>query len=205
MEGVVLSRGLTVPIDQVPDGLNPRHDVGMDDSPSLKYAHVECERKFLVDGVPAAWRDAIPRTVHDRYISGTRLRLRKVEAPGEETVWKLGQKVRVNESSPLQVAHTTIYLNQVEANLLAALPADGLAKIRRTAEVNGHLWAVDEFRERLAGLFLAEVDLGDDRQMSVVPPFDVNAEVTTDDRFSGGQLARMTGDQLKAILAAVLS
>jgi CYTH domain-containing protein len=177
----------------------------MDGLPSLKYAHIERERRFLIDAVPAPWRHAVPRTIHDRYIAGTRLRLRKADAPGEPTMWKLGQKVRFDPASPAQVAHTTIYLNQGEAACLAALPADEVTKVRWTIEVDGHLWSVDEFRERLAGLVLAEIDLGLDRQMPAAPPLDLRADVTGDDRFSGGRLARLPADQLDALLASAVT
>jgi CYTH domain-containing protein len=120
-------------------------------------------------------------------------------------MWKLGQKVRFDPASPAQVAHTTIYLNQGEAACLAALPADEVTKVRWTIEVDGHLWSVDEFRERLAGLVLAEIDLGLDRQMPAAPPLDLRADVTGDDRFSGGRLARLPADQLDALLASAVT
>lgn len=176
----------------------------MPGSPSLKYAHVESERKFLVDGIPPEWQGVGALRIQDRYISGTRLRLRKVDAPGGHTVWKLGQKIRFDPLSQERVAHTTIYLDEVEATSLAVLPGDELTKLRRTREVEGHLWSVDEFSGPLTGLFLVEIDLGEDRQMPAVLPFEPRLEVTTDDRFSGGQLAQMSADRLKTLLGSRL-
>ena len=76
--------------------------------PSLKYAHIEAERRFLLAELPPTWRDTPALTIFDRYLSGTRLRLRKVEANAEQPTWKLGQKVRLSGQSPGRVAHTTL-------------------------------------------------------------------------------------------------
>ena len=58
----------------------------------LKYAHVETERRFLVRALPPG----ITRVsdITDRYLVGTRLRLREVTTDGA-TTRKLGHKVRL--------------------------------------------------------------------------------------------------------------
>ena len=61
------------------------------------YARAERERRFLVRCDPPVLHDS--RTVEDRYLDGTRLRLRHVSAGGR-SVWKLTQKVRVDETDP---------------------------------------------------------------------------------------------------------
>lgn len=171
--------------------------------PSLKYAHVEAERRFLLERLPPDWEPLPAVTIRDRYLLGTRLRLRTVEAAGEHTTWKLGQKIRFDPRSPQPVAHTTIYLDEAEAAVVAALPADEILKMRRTLVVDGHLWAVDEFSGRLAGLFLSEVDLGMEGSMTSVIPFPVAAEVSRDDRFSGRSLAQLSADDIVELIASV--
>lgn len=49
-----------------------------------KYAPVERERRFLMTGPPAGSAGAAVRRVDitDRYLTGTRLRLRRVSSPG---------------------------------------------------------------------------------------------------------------------------
>lgn len=42
----------------------------------LKYAHVERERRFLVTAVPEGVQESV--SILDRYVEGTRLRLREV-------------------------------------------------------------------------------------------------------------------------------
>ena len=45
---------------------------------NLKYAHVERERRWLLAAVPDLPHDARRLTIVDRYVRGTRLRLREV-------------------------------------------------------------------------------------------------------------------------------
>ncbi|GMA18392.1 hypothetical protein MM440_08690 [Arsenicicoccus piscis] len=67
----------------------------------LKYAIVERERRYLVAAIPDGVTTV--RTIIDRYLPGTRLRLREViEADGTIT-HKLGHKIRLGEG-PAEVA-----------------------------------------------------------------------------------------------------
>ena len=49
-----------------------------------------------------------PSADHDRYLIGTRFRLRRMDAPNEQ-VFKLTQKVRSNPDSPERVRLTNTY------------------------------------------------------------------------------------------------
>lgn len=127
--------------------------------------------------------------ITDRYITGTRLRLRRASeaGPGAEAVHKLTQKVPAPAGGPGLI--TTIYLSPGEHKTFAQLPAGALHKTRSSIPPLG----VDTFRGRLAGLILAEAELETDESMEGfdVPPF-VIAEVTDDPRFTGGRLAVAT-------------
>ena len=57
---------------------------------SLKYARVERERRWLLGSTPGL--SGSPMEITDRYVLGTRLRLREVVV-GESVVRKLGHKV----------------------------------------------------------------------------------------------------------------
>src|SRR3954468_17703646 len=71
-----------------------------------RYAHVEVEQRWVVASVPD---DARPvASILDRYIHGTRLRLRRSESD-EGVVYKLGQKVRDEPTDPETVRLTNIY------------------------------------------------------------------------------------------------
>jgi CYTH domain-containing protein len=152
-----------------------------------KYARFEDERRFLVSAVPA---DAsAPRHIEDRYLLGTRLRLRAV-IDGDGTVRKLGQKVREDPQRPSSVWHTTLYLDQGEFERLGALPARTLTKRRWSLPDGG---AADEFGGPLDGLVLLEGP-------RPFAPAVVGVEVTDDERFSGGALAALDPDAAAAFV-----
>lgn len=125
--------------------------------------------------------------IEDRYLTGTRLRLRTVQEDGAAPVVKLGQKVPVDGTA---VAHTTVYLSPAEFDLLAGLPAQPLVKVRTLVPWGALVLAVDVFGGDLAGLVLAEVDLGAAGELPTEPPpVRWLREVTDDPRYDGGSLA----------------
>lgn len=150
-----------------------------------KYAKPERERRFLLTSVPPE-ADS-PRLIEDRYLDGTRLRLRRVG-----TTYKFCQKVRPDEADPSIVAITNIYLSQAEYEVLLGLPAAVLCKTRRQWQVGPFTFAVDEFHGPLTGLLLAEIELDDLNTALPVQDSPFGPEVTHDDRFSGGYLATAT-------------
>jgi CYTH domain-containing protein len=152
----------------------------------VKYARPELERRFLLGAVP----DGLVAKAHleDRYLTGTRLRLRTATSPDGTVVHKLGQKVRVDPEDPSTIWLTTIYLDEAEAALLAALPGDDLVKDRFDWPGTGCV--VDVFGGPLAGLVLAECERTDAEALAAVEaPPGALGEVTHDDRYSGGRLA----------------
>lgn len=168
--------------------------------PSLKYAHVEREQRFLLAAVPAELISVPARAIHDRYLCGTQLRLRVIEGPDHDPVLKLGQKIRMARRAPVAVAHTTMYLDRSDYEALAVIPADELHKTRRVAEIDDTVVAVDEFHKQLAGLVLAEVDLGEHGSPRPGLPIPFVADVTDDERFTGGALAATASDALSRLL-----
>lgn len=161
-----------------------------------RYAHVEREQRWIAAGVPA---DAVrTASIVDRYVVGTRLRLRRVETPGE-TVLKLGQKVRIDAQDPEVVKLTNVYLSPEEYEVLAALPAAELSKTRWQTSWQGTSVAIDQFHGRLDGLVLAEVELSPDAVHLELPAF-ATRDVTHDDRFSGGALAFAADDSIAGLL-----
>jgi hypothetical protein len=80
-------------------------------SPSLKNAAVERERRFLLRELPDGWGPAT--RIEDRYVSGTRLRLREMVAPDGTRTRKLGHKVRLDDIAR-EVACTNMYLDDAE-------------------------------------------------------------------------------------------
>lgn len=156
-----------------------------------KYAHVERERRFLVDPVRCPDLTTAPAIlIEDRYIADTRLRLRRMtEHASGRVILKIGKKYDVADVRARPV--TTTYLSDAEYALFAALPGFALVKRRYAVEDFG----IDMFEGALEGLMLAEIECEDDDALArVMPPSWAACEVTDDPRYQGGVLAmRPTG------------
>lgn len=175
--------------------INPSAPAGK----SARYAKPERERRFLAPGLPAGTVDRTAQII-DRYLAGTRLRLRQmIETRGAatSTYHKLTQKVPAPDGGPGLIS--TTYLNLHEYELLATLPAAVLRKRRYSVPPFG----IDEYEAPLAGLFVAEVEFDDDVAMGAFsPPAWIIAEVTLDSRFTGGHFAWMRPEDLTVLLSA---
>jgi len=150
---------------------------------SLKYAVVERERRWLVRRIPEGVSSV--RDIVDRYVTGTRLRLREVREADGTVVRKLGHKVRLSDG-PAEVACTNLYLDDAEWAVLAALPSRVLRKRRHMVRRDGLLVVVDEHED---GSLVAEIDDGD--QPALEPPgwLDVIRDVSEDESWTGARLA----------------
>jgi hypothetical protein len=93
-----------------------------------KYARIERERRFLLAEPPSDSAATATRRITDRYLTGTRLRLRRAEHQYQDqdqapTEYKLTQKAPAEQPGPIQGLITNTYLSQAEYDLLATLPA----------------------------------------------------------------------------------
>jgi CYTH domain-containing protein len=167
---------------------------------SVKYAHVERERRWLLSGLPSGLEEESTLRITDRYVTGTRLRTREVVADDGRVVRKLGQKVRLGSGAE-EIANTNLYLDEAEWAALSVLPGDELRKERRKVRLGGVLVALDVFGGHCAGLVLAEVDRGDGEDPGLPDGLPVVAEVTGDEFFTGGALAAASRDDVLAALA----
>lgn len=167
---------------------------------SMKYAHTERERRFLVGPQAPIPQSTKTVRIDDRYIIGTRLRLRQVTEPGVNTVWKFGQKVRFEPTDSTELAHTTMYLNEEEYAVLASLPATVLHKTRTLVSLGGRRpVAIDSFEGPLSGLVLAEID-ADIVPVGLGLPGWLGPEVSTVEAFTGQALSCLAAGQLKDLL-----
>jgi CYTH domain-containing protein len=146
---------------------------------------MERERRWLLAAVPEVPATARRVTIVDRYLLGTRLRLREVTDAEGTVSRKLGHKVRLGDDAA-EVAHTSIYLDESEWALLVVLPSHVLSKTRTSVAYDGWSVAVDVFQE---GLVLAEIDAGDGPVHELPASFDVVREVTGEEAFTGFRLA----------------
>lgn len=164
-----------------------------------KYAHPEVERKFLLATIPPGITFAADIT--DHYIPNTTLRLRRMQTE-YEVIFKLAQKIRVHPHETRMILHTNFYLSEAEyAFLTSTLPSHRLEKRRYRFHEGTIPMGIDQFQGPLEGLVIAEVDFGPNGDPSSLPiPSFALAEVTDDERFTGGRLALTTRPQVKTLL-----
>lgn len=158
---------------------------------------MERERRWLLAVPPPVATTDDVLTITDRYLTGSRLRLRETVSATGEVVRKLGHKVRLS-AGPQEVACTSLYLDDGEWALLCALEAHVLSKERRRMVVDGVALALDVFGGDCAGLVLAEIDRGDNADTGLPEGLGAVAEVTADERFTGGRLAEGSRQELLA-------
>lgn len=169
------------------------------DSPVAgKYARVERERRFLLAKLPSSPRATAIHTISDRYLTGTTLRLRHLADQRGGHQYKFTQKIPAARPGPVQGLITNTYLSRTEYDLLADLPATTLNKTRYRIPPFG----IDVFAPPLRGLVLAEAEFATaDAMLAFQPPSFVIAEVTEDQRFTGGSLATTLREHLMCWLA----
>lgn len=160
-----------------------------------KYARVERERRYLLQDLP----EGLTRADHhlqitDNYITGTRLRLRKVRDPNtNKWVVKFTQKFAPDPEDLSRTIITNIYLNALEAEMLSIFAANEIRKNRYKFEFEGCEFSIDMFLGDLFGLVLAETSFETDAELDkfALPPFAL-ADVTNNEVFSGGRLSELT-------------
>ncbi len=163
--------------------------------PESSYARLERERRYLLRDLPEGLTRASPHVqITDNYITGTRLRLRKVRDPlTNKWIVKFTQKFAVNSSDLSRTLITNTYLNAQEAEILSVFEANEIRKNRYRFEFEGRKFGIDMFLGDLFGLVLAEVSFDDDKELESFPkpPFAL-VEVTNNELFTGGKLCELT-------------
>jgi CYTH domain-containing protein len=161
-----------------------------DEAAAPKYAHVERERRWLVDPARLGDLSAFPSfRIEDRYLSGTRLRLRRMtdSATGSEAL-KLTKKYETDD--PLARPIVTTYLSAAEYDALCAAEAAVVIKRRYAVDEAKARFSVDRFEESLSGLVLAEIECADDEALrALASPGWTVKKVSADPRYQGGALA----------------
>jgi hypothetical protein len=134
-----------------------------------KYSTLEIERRWLVQAV-----DALPlsaarvRKLDDKYLSGGRLRLRKVSEVSCAPIYKLGKKYL--GAAPEPEAVVSVYLTEVEYKSLLVLPGRSATKLRYSVEGG----AVDVYESP-----------SQEAATAYAAPRFVHSEVTFNERYTG--------------------
>jgi CYTH domain-containing protein len=169
--------------------------------PDSKYARIERERRYLLQDLPEGLARTDPHVqITDNYITGTRLRIRKVRDPGTNK-WtvKFTQKFPIQPNDLSRTLITNTYLNAIEAETLSVFNSNEIRKNRYYFNYDGKKFSVDMFLGDLFGLVLAEVSFETDEELISFPKPDFAlAEVTNQEVFSGGRLAELTFTDVRA-------
>jgi CYTH domain-containing protein len=163
--------------------------------PESKYARVERERRYLLRDLPKGLTRADHHLqITDNYITGTRLRIRKVRDPKtNKWVVKFTQKFAPNTHDFSRTIITNTYLSAIEAEALSMFAANEIRKNRYKFEFEGRTFSIDMFIGDLFGLVLAETGFESDDEMDNLPlPSFALADVTNYELFTGGRLSELT-------------
>jgi CYTH domain-containing protein len=168
--------------------------------PDSKYARVELERRYLLQDLPEGLTRAdYHLQITDNYITGTRLRIRKVRDPKtNKWIVKFTQKFAPDPADLSRTIITNIYLNAIEAEILSVFEANEIRKNRYRFPFEGREFSIDMFLGELFGLVMAEVSFETDEELEGFqkPPFAI-AEVTNSEIFSGGKLSELTFENIR--------
>lgn len=168
--------------------------------PESKYARIERERRYLLQDLPEGITRADPHLqITDNYITGTRLRIRKVRDP-KTNKWtvKFTQKFALKPDDFSRTLITNTYLNALEAETLSVFEANEIRKNRYPFHWEGRDFSIDMFLGDLFGLVLAEVSFETDEELDNYPkpPFAL-ADVTNIETFTGGSLCHLTFEEIR--------
>jgi CYTH domain-containing protein len=155
-----------------------------------KYAHIERERRWLVDPARRPPLNGLPPIlIEDRYLAGMRFRLRRM-TDCETGAQALKLTKKYDTADPLARPIVTAYLTEAEYEVYGRLDGLVVDKRRYTITEGGMDFSLDVFAGRLAGLELAEIEWPDDAGLRAIsPPAWAIREVSVDARYQGGSLA----------------
>jgi CYTH domain-containing protein len=172
--------------------------------PESKYARVERERRYLLNDLPKIMaRMDYHLQITDNYITGTRLRIRKVRDPNtNKWIVKFTQKFAPDPADLSRTIITNTYLNALEAETLSVFEANEIRKNRYPFPFAGREFSIDMFLGDLLGLVLAEVSFETDEELDnfPVPPWAL-ADVTNVPVFTGGRLCELTFEDIRNEIA----
>ena len=172
---------------------------------SETYTRVKVERRFVLRELPAGLTlQSDHLQITDNYITGTRLRLRKVRVP-RTNEWTLELTQKFAPAAPHDLSRTlitNIYLSQYEYEVLAVFEGNEIRKNRYPYEHEGRAYEVDVFLGELRGLLLAGTEFGsaEETEGFIAPPFAV-FDVTDEEMFTGAGLTHLTAGEIRAALA----
>ena len=123
--------------------------------PDSKYARLERERRYLLRDLPEGMTRVAPHLqITDNYMTGSRLRLRKVREPRtNKWIVKFTQKFAPNPDDLSRTIITNTYLNALEAEVLSSIfNSNEIRKNRYHYEFDGRRVSIPAGTQELDGL-----------------------------------------------------
>jgi adenylate cyclase len=146
---------------------------------------VEIERKFLVTG--DAWRAlGEPALLRQGYLSTDPARTVRVRIENGQGVLTIKGK---NSGATRGEWEYPIPVDEAAELLDTLCPAPLVEKYRTRVTVGTHVWEVDEFLGANEGLLVAEIELGAEDEIFLLPEW-VGAEVTGEQRYYNSSLIK---------------
>jgi CYTH domain-containing protein len=161
-----------------------------DEARAPKYAHVERERRWLVDPERRPAVDGLRSIrIEDRYLTAMRFRLRRM-TDGDTGAQVLKLTKKYEAADPLARPIVTAYLSEAEYDVFKGLDGFVVEKRRYAVAEGGLAFSLDIFAGALSGLELAEIEWPDDAGLrAITPPAWAICEVSAEARYQGGSLA----------------
>ncbi len=163
---------------------------------SLKYAHVERERGWLLATVPEL--SGMPMGITDQYLVGTRLRLREVTV-GESVLRKLGHKVRLDATREKSRAPTSTSTTPSGRSSPGCRPRSCTSSAGASCATDDAWPSTCSTAGSPASSWPRSTGFGPDRGLRA--GFDAVAEVTHEEAFTGAALAATSRTELVAAAA----
>lgn len=156
----------------------------------MKYGKFEFERSFLLANSCLDDLEVVrSKVILDKYITGTRLRLRKVMEGGVQK-FKLTKKEELEPKKVGVLKINTLYLTREEFELQAALAGVEIEKCRHIVRANNYDIGIDEISVGGNIIYLAEVEFATEEEMrGFVFPLSYQMEVTGMLEYNGNELA----------------
>jgi len=156
----------------------------------MKYSRYEYERSYLLSDVPKFFEKIETKQITDKYVEGTRIRLRKVLS-NEEEIYKLTKKEALTPEKKGVLKINTIRLSKDEYEIMNALKGFIVKKKRTIIGVNKVRIGIDEIRLKSEILYIAEIEFKDEVTMnSFEMPLNYEREITSDKHINGYKIAK---------------
>lgn len=167
-----------------------------------KYSKLEHERRWLAQSPILQDLAGLPYyEISDLYLKCGRLRLRVIEhSVTQERQFKLCKKygqISIH-SEPI----VNIYLTSDEHSALKSLEGFPIHKHRYKNRIQDIDFSIDVFQGHLSGLVICEKEAQSEEELQSFPfPYADAIEITGDQFYSGGALARLEADHVTMLLA----